>query len=178
MKRRLWRTVGIIATFAVAAVVSALVEPGLPSLEGTARASDGDTLRMDDERIRLLDLDAPELAQTCTDRAGHDWLCGRDAQALMGQLLAAGEVSCAGRGRDQYDRILAHCRIGESDIGAAIVLAGLAVARDGYRAEENKARSAGRGIWAGTFDDPADWRRANSGDPQGFTPLAWFRSLF
>ena len=133
---------------------------------------------MGDERIRLLDLDAPELAQTCTSRVGRDWPCGRDAQTLMRQLLAAGDVTCAGTGRDQYDRILAHCRNGASDIGAAIVLAGLAVARDGYGAEEGKARSAQRGIWAGTFTDPAEWRRANAGEPQGFTPLAWFRSLF
>ena len=39
-------------------------------ITGTATVTDGDTLRINDTRIRLHGIDAPEAAQTCIDR-GH-----------------------------------------------------------------------------------------------------------
>src|SRR3546814_12918179 len=62
-------------------------------------------------------------------------------------------------------RIVATCQAGGVDLGGAIVDAGLAVAlphfSDRYVAAEARARAAGLGVWAGTFQIPADYRAAH-----------------
>jgi len=38
---------------------------------------DGDTLEIHGERIRILDIDAPESRQTCRALSGSEWKCGQ-----------------------------------------------------------------------------------------------------
>jgi endonuclease YncB( thermonuclease family) len=38
---------------------------------------DGDTLKSSTTEVRLYGIDAPELAETCTDANGKEWACGR-----------------------------------------------------------------------------------------------------
>ena len=128
-------------------------------LSGAATAVDGDTIRLAGARVRLLGIDAPELAQTCTGPDGQDWRCGAAARTKMAGLLAGGKVECRTSGRDVYGRPLADCRIGEVDLGRAMVVAGLAVADGGFSPEEAAARQAKLGIWGGSFIRPAEWRR-------------------
>jgi endonuclease YncB( thermonuclease family) len=53
--------------------------------------------------------------------------------------------------------------VGEVDINKWLVAQGLALASRGYSldyvAAEDKAREARRGMWAGTFEPPWEWRR-------------------
>jgi len=157
-----WRhfsgTLTALAAIALLAVVAGLLQPQFPAISGSARPSDGDSFRMDDERIRLLDIDAPELDQTCTDAGGADWPCGSAARDAMARLLQSGPVECQPQDRDQYGRILARCTLAGRDLAAAIVSQGLAVASGGYHDEEREARAARRGIWQGTFQSPRAWR--------------------
>ena len=139
-------------------------------MAGNARASDGDSFRLGDNRVRLLGLDAPELAQDCAAADGTSWPCGRAARDRMAALLADGEVDCRPENKDQYDRLLARCSIGGRDLGALMVAEGLAIAAGSYWQEEAAARGARRGIWAGGFDKPADWRDDHP-RPQGI--LGW-----
>ena len=44
-----------------------------------------------------------------------------------------------------------------------MVSAGWAVAYGAYDLEERRARAAGAGAWAGTFERPADWRGTHGG---------------
>jgi endonuclease YncB( thermonuclease family) len=130
--------------------------------QGTATVNDGDTITLGQERIRLRGIDAPEYTQTC-QRNGTDYACGRMArQALIG-LIGGRAVSCTGWQRDRYGRLLGDCRAGDVDLNRALVAAGWAVAYGGYEAEERKARTAKVGLWAGSFDQPQDWRRAHGG---------------
>jgi endonuclease YncB( thermonuclease family) len=157
------------------------LDPLPADLSGRAVASDGDSLRVGSERVRLLGLDAPELDQTCWREDGSEWACGREARDLMVRLLHAGAVNCAPEGIDRFGRSLARCEAAGRDIAAAMVEAGLAVARDGYGAEESRARSAGRGIWAGRFTDPRQWRDEGPSDDPGPGVLEklwkWLREL-
>lgn len=151
-------------------MVAAALGPGPPPLAGAGRASDGDSFRLGEDRVRLLGLDAPELAQTCTDEAGRQWPCGRAARDRLATLLAAGPVDCVPEDKDQYGRLLAHCIVAGRDLGAAIVADGLAVSSGRYWTEEARAREQRLGIWQGDFDAPKAWRQDHP-RPQGF--LGW-----
>lgn len=127
-------------------------------------AVDGDSLRLANENIRLLGIDAPELSQTCRDERGREWACGQEARALLRSLVSRGTVNCASISKDHYGRTLATCSAGPiADIGEAMVRAGFAVdfMSGGYRAAEAEARADKRGIWQGSFERPQDWRRQN-----------------
>jgi endonuclease YncB( thermonuclease family) len=130
-------------------------------MAGRAAVVDGDTIRLGGERIRLLGIDAPEIAQDCTNGEGVPWACGAGARTMMRQLLGQGPVTCRAQGHDRYGRVLARCSQGARDIAAAMVKAGLAVADGGYGAEQRQARAAKAGIWAGDFQSPAVWRHTH-----------------
>ena len=138
--------IGVIAHF----------DPARGELSGRAFASDGDSLRIGDERLRLLDIDAPELDQTCR-RDDLDWACGRAARDRLAQLADDG-LECSTFGRDRYQRLLAVCRAGDMEVNAQMVREGLAVSSNGYGSQEREAREAGQGIWAGEFVHPRAWR--------------------
>ncbi|GGC73287.1 thermonuclease family protein [Chelatococcus reniformis] len=129
-----------------------------PPVSGRAYAIDGDSLRLGQRDIRLLGIDAPELHQSC-DRYGERYECGRLARSELAALLARGPANCHGEGSDKYGRVLAVCQIGGEDVNAALVRGGAAVSYGRYEHEEQAARTARRGIWAGTFEKPEDWRR-------------------
>lgn len=157
------------------AVLAVVLDHPMPPLSGAARASDGDSLRIGDTRIRLLGLDAPELAQSCIAADGTSWPCGQSARTRMAELLAAGPLDCQPEDRDQYDRLLAICRVNGQDIAAVMVGEGLAISSGGYWSEETSARRDHLGIWSGGFDLPSDWRRDHA-RPQGM--FGWMSRFF
>lgn len=135
-----------------------------PPLTGTVeRVVDGDTIDIAGQRIRLSGLDAPEWNQTCRTAAGGDWQCGAEASRRMRELTRGRTLTCRPEGHDRYRRLLATCRDGSTDIAEAVVADGLATTSR-YAATEALARKARRGLWQGSFDTPADWRRREAGD--------------
>lgn len=136
----------------------------LPAWAGGVRVVDGDTLELKGEKIRLLYIDAPEHGQRCTTREGRGYDCGAAATKALRKLVSRGRVVCRGSERDQYGRLLAHCAVDGQDIGAALVAGGYAVAYreygDEYLDQELDAAKAGRGLWAGGFELPSEYRRA------------------
>ncbi|MFG1431858.1 thermonuclease family protein [Xanthobacter sp. V2C-8] len=168
---RVLDTVLAFALLATLAAAVAWLERGT-ALSGAARAVDGDTLELDGRRIRLEGIDAPELHQTCGREDGGaavSWPCGTAARTALAELARGGPLTCATRRNDAYGRALARCTTRspgadtEIDLGAEMVRRGLAVSygRHGYTAEEAQARAAGRGLWAGPFQQPRDFRAAH-----------------
>lgn len=129
-------------------------------LGGVFRVVDGDSLDLGGRKLRLRAIDAPELSQTCL-RGGVAWRCGVVARDTLRNLLAADSAVCSGGRQDKYRRLLVDCVAGRADVNAAMVLSGMAVAFGGYRAEEAAARQARRGVWAGEFERPSDWRKGH-----------------
>ncbi|MFG1345434.1 thermonuclease family protein [Xanthobacter autotrophicus DSM 431] len=127
--------------------------------EGMAVAVDGDTLDMGGTRIRLAGIDAPELRQECT-RERRPWPCGLAARSALARLAEQGQVRCAGRQTDPYGRLVAQCSVGDIDLSDFMVREGFALAYRGrdYAGAEAEAQASRRGIWAGTFQKPADFR--------------------
>ena len=130
--------------------------------EGAAIVNDGDTITLGGERIRLRGIDAPEYTQLCR-KGGADYPCGREARQALARLIGTRPVSCSGSQLDRYDRLLGTCTAGDVELNAAMVDTGWAVAYGGYEAQEAAARAAGRGLWAGEFERPQDWRREHRG---------------
>ena len=130
------------------------------------KVSDGDSLRSGDLRIRLFGIDAPELKQQCADQNGVLWGCGVAALQQLNALISKNkDLQCSLRDVDRYGRLVMQCFSGSTDIGAAMVRSGHALAyrdfSDLYIAEEKHAKTARKGVWRGTFSPPWEWRRQN-----------------
>lgn len=133
-------------------------------VSGPARVSDGDTLNLTGFIVRLHGIDAPELKQTCA-RDGVAWACGRDAADKLAALVDGKVVRCEQRDIDDYGRTVAVCKVGQTDLSAAMADAGLAVSlpqfTTAYVANEARARDQRLGIWSSQFQRPSDYRAAN-----------------
>jgi endonuclease YncB( thermonuclease family) len=145
------------------ALLAAAYSPAHADIAGVASVIDADTIEIHGERIRLHGIDAPESSQTCLDLAGREWRCGQAAALALQDLIGRRTVTCDERDVDRYARIVGRCLVGEVDINEWLVAQGLALAYRRYSldyvAAEDEARAAGRGMWAGTFDPPWEWRR-------------------
>ena len=137
------------------------------TVSGIAKVVDGDSLEIGAARIRLFGIDAPEGRQQCM-RDSTPWSCGAAAADKLRALIGGDPIDCAQRDIDRYQRIVAVCKKGPTDLGAAMVKAGLALAyrqySEDYVDEEDDARRAKRGMWAGEFTPPWDYR--HSGESQ------------
>ena len=150
------------------AVVIALILWAAPAtaqtITGTASVIDGDTLEIHGQRIRLHGVDAPEGQQRCRLN-GKAWRCGTDAARALDSAIGGKTVACYQQDIDRYGRMVAVCTVGGADVNAWLVSEGWAVAyrrySKAYVGDEARARKAGRGLWAGEFDMPWDWRRNN-----------------
>jgi endonuclease YncB( thermonuclease family) len=134
-----------------------------PTITGKAWVIDGDTIEISGTRIRLESIDAPEWEQTCTDPKGKTWPCGRLAMSELRAHIRGQELTCSGRAFDRYQRVLAVCSLPDgSDVNAWMVRQGWALAygfAKTYATEEAEAQAAKRGIWAGSFVPPWQWRQ-------------------
>ena len=129
---------------------------------GSVHVVDGDSLRKGDTDIRLYGIDAPEYRQACRDKHDAEYLCGKQSANVLRGLVQGREVSCSSIDTDRYGRAVAVCKMGDLDINGEMVRQGWAVAYArhslSYVRLEAEARRAKRGIWAGTFENPEDYR--------------------
>jgi endonuclease YncB( thermonuclease family) len=148
--------------------VAALLLPAAAPLPhdpitGRATISDGDTLRIGRERIRLFGIDAPELHQTCNDDRGARYACGEAARNALRRHVGNALVSCEPVDRDKYGRVVAPCSALGEDLNRYMVATGWAVAYRQFSCDyvpaEEAAQAQRRGMWAGEFTLPNQWRR-------------------
>ena len=130
---------------------------------GYATVTDGDTLTVDGQRVRLFGINAPESRQVCAGAAGRRWRCGQSATAALAKRVGGRLVVCTERDRDRYGRVVAVCRAGGEDLNAWMVSQGLALAYRRYSmayvGQERAAKAARRGLWRGEFVAPWYWRK-------------------
>lgn len=94
---------------------------------------DGDTIRMNGARVRLMTIDTPEIF---SPKCASELALGRRAAARLRQLLNEGAVSLQRSGprdRDQYDRLLRIVTVDGASPGYTLVQEGLARRWDGAR---------------------------------------------
>jgi endonuclease YncB( thermonuclease family) len=161
----------ILALGAVLLAASVLAAPS--STTGIATVTDGDTLSLRGTKIRLHGVDAPESGQLCLNSSGARYRCGAQSANRLAARITNRTITCQTRDRDRYGRLVAVCRLGSEDLNAWLVSSGLAVAyrqysRD-YAGHEAQAKAAKRGLWAGTFQMPWEYRRSPSALPTAGT---------
>ena len=136
-----------------------------PYLEGNPSVVTGSVLRMNGIYIKLLGIDAPDPEQTCADRHGGPYHCGRRALIWLQNWLQNRPVKCHIVGEIERNRATGVCFTadGNYDIAAVVVNAGWAVAYTQntaiYVPYEEQAAANKRGLWSGKFYKPWDWRR-------------------
>ena len=144
-------------------VAIALSRPSVAAevIAGAASVIDGDTIEIRGVRIRTAAIDAPESSQWCT-RYQARYPCGREAAFALADLIGRHVVTCVKTTTDRYGRMVAMCEVGGIDFGRWMVQQGHAVAYRKYSMmyvpDEDQARSVKVGIWAGEFQNPAEYR--------------------
>lgn len=137
------------------------------SIVGRASVIDGDTLEIRGTRIRFHAADAFESAQTCQDADGKAYRCGQQAALALSDKIGSSTVTCQQTDIDRYQRIVAQCSANGVDLNGWLVQQGHALAYRQYGTDyvpqEDEARKAKRGVWAGSFTPPWDWRRGERG---------------
>ena len=125
--------------------------------------TDGDTIRIGEERIRFSGIDAPEMKQTCIYQE-IEFNCGEFSKNLLIEKIADQEVSCIRESKDQYGRTLAECFVGKESLSSYLVREGYAFAyrkySDKFIADEEYAQSKGNGMWSMQFLFPWDFRKS------------------
>ena len=139
------------------------------NIVGKARVIDGDTITINNVKIRFSGIDAPEKnyygqTQFCKGPKGV-WACGKKASSKLKKLINGQEVQCTDEGKDRYGRTLSICYANGVDLQAEMVRSGMAVAylrySNRYENEMVEAMVAQVGIWGGPFVEPEQWRIQN-----------------
>ena len=135
--------------------------------------TDGDSLKIGKEKIRLSGIDAPEMKQICYDQNDSPYACGHLAKTYLEDIIKNQDyykkIYCYYSERDKYKRILGECMVGEPskvNINKLMVYRGHAVAylrySEKYIEQQKTAKELNYGLWAGNFDMPEDWRKKNN----------------
>ena len=139
---------------------------------GKALVTDGDTIKINDQKIRLFGIDAPETKQFCKEvylsflifNFKRDYKCGEKSTNALKKKIQGKNIRCLVQdNKDRYRRNTGICYLKKQDINSWLVKNGYAIAYRRYSkkyimdeqfAEDNKL-----GIWQGTFMEPEKWRR-------------------
>ncbi len=148
------------------------------AITGVLRVIDGDSIVLDDVRIRLEGIDAPETTQACGLRTSGQWRCGEGATQQLIKLINKRPVVCENMGLDKYRRTLGRCLAGNTNLNAEMVRTGYAWAfvrySKAYVAQETEAKAARAGIWQGDAQPAWEyraraWATAEAQAPRGCT---------
>ena len=128
------------------------------------KITDGDTIKINGEKIRFSGIDTPELKQNCI-KEGESDPCGITAKQILIDKIGNNKVICISEGKDQYKRTLAECFVNDESLSSYLVRSGYAFAYRRYSKkfiiDENYAKFNKLGMWSMEFDYPWDWRKKN-----------------
>ena len=123
---------------------------------------DGDTIKINGEKIRFSGIDTPELKQTCI-KNGLENSCGIKAKTILSEKIGKNKIKCINEGKDQYKRMLAECFVNNESLSSYLVKSGYAFAYRKYSKkfveEEDYARTNNLGMWSMNFEYPWDYRK-------------------
>ena len=132
---------------------------------GQIKVVDADTIIVNNEKIRLYGIDAPETKQYCYIEK-EAWPCGKQATEYLKNLLkdiSPPSLYCEISSKDRYGRSIGVCYIEDKNINSNLVESGWALAYQHYSKDyinvEKLASKNKIGIWQGEFIEPWNWRK-------------------
>ena len=138
------------------------------TISGKAIVTDGDTIKINGNKIRFSGVDAPESffrgkKQKCTFEKVEIY-CGYWSKIILIEKIASNEVSCVIEKKpDQYKRILAECFINDESLSKYLVRSGYAFAYRKYSKkfidDEEYAKDNMLGLWQTKFEYPWVFRK-------------------
>ena len=143
---------------------------------GIPKIVDGDTVYINNYKIRLEGIDAPEMKQKCKKEKlkissiiGYtfyeDYYCGEHSKENLEAKVKGSNIKCIFFTKDRYKRYLAKCFKGKINLNRWMVRNGHAVAYRRYSKEfipdEDFAKENKLGLWQGKFLNPEKWRKLN-----------------
>ena len=127
--------------------------------------TDGDTIKILNNKIRLHGIDAPEKKQKCTKNK-KKYNCGVVAAKQLTKKINKKLVKClTQKNKDRYNRFIGICFVEQEDLNKWMVRNGHAVAYKRYSKDyildEEFAKTNKLGLWSGIFLNPEKWRKLN-----------------
>ncbi len=143
---------------------------------GISKVIDGDTVQIDNFKIRLEGIDAPEMRQKCkreflkiSSTIGFifykDYNCGEVSKKKLKDKINKSEIKCISSSKDRYKRHIATCFKEQTNLNQWMVRNGYAIAYRRYNKkyipDEDFAKENKLGLWKGKFMKPEKWRKLN-----------------
>ena len=143
---------------------------------GVPRIVDGDTIHINEYKIRLEGIDAPEIKQKCKKEKlkissiigftfYNNYNCGEVSKEKLKVKIDRSKIKCISSSKDRYERYLAKCFKDKINLNRWMVRNGHAVAYKRYSKEfltdEDFAKENKLGLWQGKFLRPEKWRKLN-----------------
>ena len=145
----------------------------IEKIEGVPSVTDGDTIKINGNKIRLFGIDAPEVKQSCKKpfisfsfySLYKKYNCGVISTEKLRDKISNKKISCLISNKDRYGRFIGECFYKKLNLNSWMVKNGYAVAYLKYSkkfvAQENQAKKNKLGIWQGPFINPWEWRKKN-----------------
>ena len=92
---------------------------------------DGDTIRWNQEPIRLEGIDTYEADETCKTKSGKTWPCGAKARAALTLFIRSRAVTCSAPQGGASNDLAARCSVMDQDISTWLVRRGWATPLEG-----------------------------------------------
>ena len=143
---------------------------------GIPKIVDGDTVHINEYKIRLEGIDAPEIRQKCKKEKlkissiigftfYKNYSCGEVSKENLELKIDRSKIKCISSTKDRYKRYLAKCFKNRINLNRWMVRNGHAVAYRRYSKEyvsdEDFAKKNKLGLWQGKFLNPEKWRKHN-----------------
>ena len=145
-------------------------------ISGIPKVIDGDTVHIDNYKLRLEGIDAPEMRQQCKKESFKisfligftfykDYSCGRVSKEKLITKINTSEIKCISSSKDRFKRYIATCFKGKTNLNQWMVRNGFAIAYRRYSkkyvSDEDFAKEKKLGLWQGKFMNPEKWRKLN-----------------
>ncbi|MDA9643426.1 thermonuclease family protein [Candidatus Pelagibacter sp.] len=143
----------------------------LEIIEGKAIVVDGDTIKINSERIRFSGIDAPESyykgkEQFCF-KDEKKISCGKLSKIFLIKKIGNQKVKCKIEAKtDRYKRKLGECFVEGKSLSSILVKNGYAFdytrySKKKYSIEQEYAKKNNLGLWSMKFEFPWDFRKNN-----------------
>ena len=135
------------------------------------KISDGDTIKINGEKIRFSGIDAPESyykgkKQTCKFEE-KDFFCGEISKNKLIEKIGNNFVNCVlEKNKDKYKRFIGECFVNGQSLSVYMVRNGYALdwprySKGKFSKDQEFAKNNNLGIWATKFEYPWVWRFNN-----------------